>query len=539
GCNFSLPRQNQINSGGLRPPKTGVSGWTQIKKVISSVPVYSAWRAAMRKAERGGYQFRVPKFSPRNPHNIPDYGLDYAIEGPSLKKLQEENLDEYYILDEKANAVRYFLPVKLTKVCLYCHGDPANAPAYWGRNDGTDPTGVAMENWQVGEMHGAFEVVQSLDEADKALFKSLFQGGIISLVGILLAASIFFFTARSITKPLESGVKLAQQMAHGDFSQRLKLEQHDEVGALTAAMNQMAIDLGKIFSEIQAGIEILFKSSQELTEISGQMSNEAGETSARSNSVASAAEEMSTNMASVTQAMASSADNINQVAASTEEMTGTINEIADSTDRARTIVGNAVAKVSQASVSIGRLGASAEEIGKVTESITEISEQTNLLALNATIEAARAGEAGKGFAVVANEIKELSKQTAEATLEIQKKINGIQESSRITVSDIKIIEKVVNDVREIVDIIATAIEEQTGNVRTISSNLEETSHGIVEVNENVAQSNQAAGEIAQDIAMVNNSAREISTNSNDVNQSAERLAGLAAELNKLVNRIKI
>lgn len=66
--------------------------------------------------------------------------------------------------------------------------------------------------------------------------------------------------------------------------------------------------------------------------------------------------------------------------------------------------------------------ADAQDISKVTEVITEISEQTNLLALNATIEAARAGEAGKGFAVAANEIKELAKQTAEATKEIKIKV---------------------------------------------------------------------------------------------------------------------
>ena len=37
-----------------------------------------------------------------------------------------------------------------------------------------------------------------------------------------------------------------------------------------------------------------------------------------------------------------------------------------------------------------------------------------------TIEAVRAGEAGKGFAVVAGEIKDLARQTAEATFEIKK-----------------------------------------------------------------------------------------------------------------------
>ena len=62
----------------------------------------------------------------------------------------------------------------------------------------------------------------------------------------------------------------------------------------------------------------------------------------------------------------------------------------------------------------------------MTETITEISEQTNLLALNATIEAVRAGEAGKGFAVVANEIKDLAKQTPEATADIKAKISKIQ-----------------------------------------------------------------------------------------------------------------
>ena len=68
----------------------------EMDKVLSMVPVVSAWNAAMRKAEDGGYTFRVPKFDARRPENNPDFGNDYAIEGPALQKIKDENLDEYY-----------------------------------------------------------------------------------------------------------------------------------------------------------------------------------------------------------------------------------------------------------------------------------------------------------------------------------------------------------------------------------------------------------------------------------------------------------
>jgi methyl-accepting chemotaxis protein len=56
--------------------------------------------------------------------------------------------------------VRYFRPIRLTDECLLCHGDPQTSKANWGNDKGLDPTGVRMEGWKVGEVHGAFEIVQ-------------------------------------------------------------------------------------------------------------------------------------------------------------------------------------------------------------------------------------------------------------------------------------------------------------------------------------------------------------------------------------------
>ena len=165
--------------------------------------------------------------------------------------------------------------------------------------------------------------------------------------------------------------------------------------------------------------------------------------------------------------------------------------------------------------------------------------RSNLLALNATIEAARAGEAGKGFAVVANEIKELAKQTAEATLDISQKIEITRQSTSATAGEINEITKVIDDINEIVAQIASAVEEQSVTTREVTENLSQAFTGIGEVNENIAHGAAAAGEIARDITNVNSAAAEISGTASQVNISAAELSSLAGKLKKTMEAFKV
>lgn len=507
-------------------------------KILAMVPVVSAWRAAMNKAEEGGFEFRTPKFSPRNPKNMPDYGLDYEIEGPALKKIKSEGLSEYYVIDENINAVRFFLPVKLTDNCLICHGDPAQSKTLWNRDDGMDPTGSHMENWKAGEIHGAFEIIQSLDRSDAELRSRLLYGALFVLAIILVAALIFYLVSRSITKPILEGISFAKNMSSGDFSKKLEINRSDEVGALADALNTMTTNLSDGFGEIYKSADTLLSSSSELSGISQVMSDGAEQTSARSNTVATAAEEMSANMSTVAAAVEETSTNVSVVASAAEEMTATINEIAQNSENSLKITEQAVAQSQNASEKVDLLGKAVNEIGEVTETITEISEKTDLLALNATIEAARAGDAGKGFAVVASEIKQLAKQTSESTLSIKGKIQSIQDSTSSTIAEIQQITKVIDNVNEIVSTIAAAVEEQSITTKEIAANVAQASQGVSEVAENVAQSSSVAEEVARDIASVNTSSNEISTSSAQVKSSAEELLALADQLKRILERFK-
>ncbi len=383
------------------------------------------------------------------------------------------------------------------------------------------------------------------DSAEKSMKSSSTWASLVGLVvtslGIVGMCFLGLVTYRAVVGPISETVAMLKDIAEGegDLTKRLPVRAGDEIGEMAKWFNVFIEKLQGIIADISKKSGILDQASETLSDLSGRMTDEIGKMSRDAAAVAMSADRMSGTMTSIEAASSDYASNINMLAAAAEEMSATIQEIAGNTEKAHVVSTDGVTKADRALGIMRKLGDSASEIDKVTQVITDISEQTNLLALNATIEAARAGESGKGFAVVAGEIKELAKQTAEATRGIKAIVDDIQQSVGATVDEMEHMSEMVHSISDIVTTIASSVEEQTATTREIAGNVANASLTIKDVNDDVTQSSKESRAIASDISSVNRSAGDVSQNSLMVKNRADELAELSADLRNLVGKFVV
>lgn len=196
------------------------------------------------------------------------------------------------------------------------------------------------------------------------------------------------------------------------------------------------------------------------------------------------------------------ADLANRTSGFVQGVNDSLNTTTDKSCRAQEAIDALQNELSQAVTAITELKDVNRGTELVLDSIEQIAEQTNLLALNAAIEAARAGEHGRGFAVVADEVRALSRRTAESTDEVRATLHRF--------------EKVINNVVDAVQTSNQQGEEGKSQshhavqlIREMTQSMAEVSMMNIQVATAVEEQSAAAAEIDRYVAEILKAAEQV------------------------------
>ena len=422
--------------------------------------------------------------------------------------------------------------------------------------DGIDSTALSLFSTQsipynIERNHPAFAAVsehreRQIKEKEALAEEQVTQFNLIIMIGamslILFGVFLSVMITRSIVLGLRECVQVIRHFAQGDFSHNVHarfLGRKDEIGELSNASQSLASNTRGLIHDLTNNSYVVASSAVQLAASSTQIAANAEETSTQAHNVEAITEKTAEDIRQISAKAGAISESATTVAAAIEEMTVSLKEVVQHCQSEVRIASNASKQAQEGKDTIDRLGVAAQSIGHVVKTISKIANQTNLLALNATIEAATAGEAGKGFAVVANEVKQLARQTAEATEEIKIQIDSIQKSSQSAVLAIELISCVISEVRTTSSTIEHAIEQQSLAIADISQMVLSVSTGSKIIAGNVQTSAKGITEVLRITNGVTTAALDTSKGIAQVKSSADDLAKLSEDLKGMVGRFRI
>ena len=338
-------------------------------------------------------------------------------------------------------------------------------------------TQTASALMQTLEELSAFENKVNKDTGDSAaaLYKSAFRmltGAMAS--AILLAIAAAFFVTRSITRPINAALAVADRLAAGDLTAAIESTSKDEVGLLLHAMSIMV----------------------------GKLSGVIGSVRSATDNLSSASEEVSATAQSLSQGATEQSSSVEEISASVEQMTASIAQNTENAKVTNQMATKAAIEAAEGGEAVGKTVDAMKQIAKKISIIDDIAYQTNLLALNAAIEAARAGEHGKGFAVVAAEVRKLAERSQVAA----------QEIGEVASSSVQLAEKA-----------GTLLQTMVPSIKKTADLVEEIAAASQEQSSGVAQINSAMNQLSQLTQQNASSSEELAATSEEMSGQAQQL----------------
>ncbi|MFX1680596.1 methyl-accepting chemotaxis protein [Mitsuaria sp. CC2] len=347
-----------------------------------------------------------------------------------------------------------------------------------------------MVDFQAARM--AADVAEANERSQGAKLDMIVASALALLMGVATA----FFITRSITQPIEGAIELAERVAAGDLTYRIRANGKDEVARLMSALQNMVENLHRIVTEVRTGADTIANAAAEVAQGNQDLA-------ARTEQQAAALEETASAMEQLTASVRMSADNAGEADRSASSASGIATQGGE-------VVGNVVETMSS-------ISAASRRIVEIIGVIDGIAFQTNILALNAAVEAARAGEQGRGFAVVASEVRSLAQRSATAAKEIKRLIDD-------SVSQVEAGGRMVEQAGQTMQQVVGSIRHVSHIVTEISASSREQSAGIEQVNAAVVQMDDSTQKNAAMVEQSTAAARALQAQAHQLNDAVRAFA---------------
>lgn len=381
------------------------------------------------------------------------------------------------------------------------------------------------------------------------------RGGIfISIIPMLIAASVTIYIIRRKTKQISALIQHAKEIANGNLAiEDTVVKSKDEVGDLSKTLNIMTANLREMIGTMKSTANQLTVNSSETAVSLNEIQDALQEVSNNMGEVTASISEGTTNAEHASSILGNLAEDINEsktIADSSVENSKDTMQIAHEGQERADEIRQDMEKIRHASIESGNtienLIESTTRIQNITSTISGIAEQTNLLALNASIEAARAGEHGAGFAVVAEEVRSLAEQSNREVQEVDKLVNEImshiQEVVASTGESTELIESgatTVQHTSKTLGQVATAVSKTVNEITRISKSTATEAESSLQIVQIISKLTEEIQSIEKMSINISAATEETTASVDEITSHSEQTNDLALKLEEVVSRFKL